>query len=149
MRTSQHPSSAIQTYTINALGKPSSHVGFVEETEGETYGQCSHWVSLRLLEMVGGGRVGGSGRRGGGSSHVSASRTQILPMSGSAGRWQGDGGPAGEDGLMDRGGVEGGEGNRAGWGRERAGEGGCSCLAGGEKTSGEEQERGADSAGED
>lgn len=41
--------------------------------------------------------------------HVSAaSRTQILPMSGSAGRWQGD------EGLMDRGGVEGGEGNRAG-----------------------------------
>lgn len=109
----------------------------MEETEGETYGQCSHWGSLRLLEMVGGGRDGGA-------SHVSASRTQILPMSGSAGRWQGDWGPAGEDGLMDRGGVEGGEGNRAGWGRERAGEGGCSCLAGGE-----EQERGADSAGED
>lgn len=128
--------SFIQTYTINALGTPSSHVGFVEETEGETYGQCSHWVSLRLLEMVGGGRVGG-----GGSSHVSASRTQILPMSGSAGRWRGGGGPAGEDGLMDRGGVEGGEGNRAGWGRERAGEGGCSCLAGGDG--------GADSAGED
>lgn len=56
--------SFIQTYTINALGTPSSHVGFVEEMEGETYGQCSHWVSLRLLEMVGGGRVGSAGAGG-------------------------------------------------------------------------------------
>lgn len=38
-------------YTINALGTTASHVGFVEETEGEIYGQCGHWVSLRLLEM--------------------------------------------------------------------------------------------------
>lgn len=39
-------------YTINALSTPSSHVGFVEDTEGEIYRQCSHWVSLRLLELV-------------------------------------------------------------------------------------------------
>lgn len=38
----------------------------------------------------------------------------MLPMSGSAGRRQGEEEPAGEEGLMDRGGVEGGEGNRAG-----------------------------------
>lgn len=85
-------------------------------------------------------------------SHVLASRTQVLPISGSAGRWQGEERPAGEDGLMDRGGVEGGEGNRAGWGREGAGEGGRSCLAagdGGKETAGEEQGRGADSVGED
>ena len=51
-------------------------------------------------------------------------------MSSSAGRGLGDGGPAGEGGVVDLGGVEGGEGNRVGW----MGEGGeGSCLVGEER----------------